>query len=143
MGLLGITKVFSRYVVAVAGVIMVCAGLCPKVSALCSVIPTPVFGGAVILTFGIVMVSGMQIIMRDRPGGRTTTILAVSLAVGLGFSAQPEALASFPLWVSMFLSGVPGTALTAVALNLILPGRKKGGGPQVEDAEPTALDRME
>lgn len=143
VGLLGITKVFSRYVVAVAGVIMVCAGLCPKVSALCSVIPTPVFGGAVILTFGIVMVSGMQIIMRDRPDGRTTTILAVSLAVGLGFSAQPEALASFPLWVSMFLSGVPGTALTAVALNLILPGRKKGGGPQVEDAEPTALDRME
>lgn len=125
VGLLGITKVCSRYVVAVAGVIMVFAGLCPKVSALCSVIPTPVFGGAVILTFGIVMVSGMQIIMRVKPDTRTMTILAVSLAVGLGFSAQPEALASFPLWVSMFLSGVPGTALTAVALNLILPGRKK------------------
>ena len=45
VGLLGITRVFSRHVVAVAGAIMIVAGLCPKVSALCSVIPTPVFGG--------------------------------------------------------------------------------------------------
>ena len=133
VGLLGITRVFSRHVVAVAGGIMVVAGLCPKVSALCSVIPTPVFGGAVILTFGVVMVSGMRIIMQERPDARTMTIVAVALAVGLGFNAQPGALAQFPLWVSMFLSGVPGTAFSAVILNLVLPGRKKGGADE-EDA---------
>ena len=133
VGLLGITRVFSRHVVAVAVGIMVVAGLCPKVSALCSVIPTPVFGGAVILTFGVVMVSGMRIIMQERPDARTMTIVAVALAVGLGFNAQPGALAQFPLWVSMFLSGVPGTAFSAVILNLVLPGRKKGGADE-EDA---------
>ena len=136
VGLLGITRVFSRHVVAVAGAIMIVAGLCPKVSALCSVIPTPVFGGAVILTFGMVMVSGMRIIMQDRPDARTTTIVAVSLAVGLGFNAQPEALASFPLWVSMFLSGVPGTAFTAVILNLVLPGRKRASADSTGKAAP-------
>lgn len=51
VGLLGITRVFSRYVVATAGVLMVVAGLCPKVSAIASVIPTPVFGGAVLMMF--------------------------------------------------------------------------------------------
>ena len=124
VGLLGITKVFSRHVVAVAGVIMVIAGLCPKVSALCSIIPTPVFGGAVILTFGVVLVNGMKIITQSKPDARTQVILAVSLAIGLGFNAVPDALANFPLWVSMFLCGVPGTAFSAVILNLILPGRK-------------------
>ncbi|MEG0832090.1 MAG: solute carrier family 23 protein, partial [Acidaminococcaceae bacterium] len=125
VGLLGITRVFSRYVVAVAGAIMVVAGLCPKVSALCSIIPTSVVGGAVILTFGVVMVNGMKIINQDKPDTRTITILSVALAVGMGFNAVPEALAAFPLWISMFLCGVPGTAFTAVILNLILPGRPK------------------
>lgn len=125
VGLLGITRVFSRYVVAVAGVIMVVAGLCPKVSALCSIIPTPVFGGAVILTFGVVLVNGMRIISESRPDARTAMILSIALAVGLGFNAVPDALAGFPLWVSMFLCGVPGAAFTAVVLNLVLPGRMK------------------
>ena len=79
------------------------------------------------------MVSGMRIIMQERPDARTMTIVAVALAVGLGFNAQPGALAQFPLWVSMFLSGVPGTAFSAVILNLVLPGRKKGGADE-EDA---------
>ena len=124
VGLLGFTKVCSRYVVAVAGSIMILAGICPKVSALCSVIPTAVFGGAVLLMFGVILVNGIKIIMESKPDERVVTIVAVSTAVGLGFNAFPEALAQFPFWVSMFLCGIPGTAFTAVILNLILPGRK-------------------
>ena len=111
VGLLGFTKVCSRYVVAVAG-------------SLCSVIPTAVFGGAVLLMFGVILVNGIKIIMESKPDERVVTIVAVSTAVGLGFNAFPEALAQFPFWVSMFLCGIPGTAFTAVILNLILPGRK-------------------
>ncbi len=124
VGLLGFTKVCSRYVVAVAGSIMILAGICPKVSALCSVIPTAGFGGAVLLMFGVILVNGIKIIMESKPDERVVTIVAVSTAVGLGFNAFPEALAQFPFWVSMFLCGIPGTAFTAVILNLILPGRK-------------------
>lgn len=123
MGLLGVTRVFSRYVVATAGVIMILAGLCPKVSAVASVIPTPVFGGAVLMMFGVILVSGVKIIGECKPDARMSSILAVSLAVGLGFNAVPESLAQFPLAVSMLLCGVPGTALTGVIMNLLLPGR--------------------
>lgn len=125
VGLLGVTRVFSRYVVAVAGVIMILAGLCPKVSAIASIIPTPVFGGAVLMMFGVILVSGIKIIGDCQPDQRMTTILSVSLAIGLGFNAVPAALAQFPLAVSMLLCGVPGTALSAVILNLLLPGRPK------------------
>ena len=125
VGLLGVTHVFSRYVVTTAGVIMIFAGLCPKVSAIASVIPTPVFGGAVLMMFGVILVSGIKIIGGCHPDQRMITILSVSLAIGLGFNAVPESLAQFPLAVSMLLCGVPGTALSGVILNLLLPGRPK------------------
>ena len=113
-----------------AGVIMILAGLCPKVSAVASVIPTPVFGGAVLMMFGVILVSGVKIIGECNPDARMSSILAVSLAIGLGFNAVPESLAQFPLAVSMLLCGVPGTALSGVILNLLLPGR-----PKLSDAE--------
>ena len=125
VGLLGVTHVFSRYVVATAGVIMMLAGMCPKVSAIASIIPTPVFGGAVVMMFGVILVSGVKIIGGCNPDRRAETILSVSLAIGLGFNAVPDALSQMPLAVSMLLSGVPGTALSAVLLNLLLPGRPK------------------
>ncbi len=53
--------------------------------------------------------------------------------MGLGFNALPGALGSSRLSASMFLCGVPGTALSAVMLNLVLPGRPKGGADE-EDA---------
>lgn len=123
VGLLSVTHVYSRFVVATAGVIMIFAGMCPKVAALVSVIPTPVFGGAVLMMFGVILVSGIKIIGNCHPDQRMETILAVSLAIGLGFNAVSGALAQFPLEVSMLLCGVPGTALSAVILNLLLPGR--------------------
>ena len=46
--------------------------------------------------------------------------MGASLAVGIGFSMVPDALAAFPFWASALLSGVPGTAITAIVLNLIL-----------------------
>ena len=123
VGLLSVTHVYSRFVVAGAGVLMILAGLCPKVSAIASIIPTPVFGGAVLMMFGVILVSGIKIIGGCKPDMRMQLILAVSLAVGLGFNAVPSSLSDFPLAVSMLLCGVPGTALTAVVLNLVIPGR--------------------
>lgn len=139
VGLLGLTRVYSRYVVTGAGILLVLCGLCPKLSAICSVIPTPVFGGAVLMTFGIIMVNGMKIIMDSKPNTRAITILAISLSVGLGFNAFPDCLAAFPFWVPMILSGVPGTAFTAVILNLIIPKKLKN----LEEEDQTQEDQVD
>ena len=132
---------FSRFVVAVAGVIMILAGLCPKVSAVASIIPTPVFGGAVIMMFGVILVSGIKIIGNSKPDDRMQMIVAVSLAIGLGFNAVPTALGQLPLAVSMLLCGIPGTAISAVILNLVIPGRRKS--TQLSDGESDASERDE
>ena len=77
----------------------------------------------------------MKIIMESELTDRTQTILAVALAVGIGFNSVPDALSQFPFWVSTLLCGVPGTAFVAVILNILLPGRNlKKPEPEVPQA---------
>lgn len=103
-----------------------CVSLCPKLCAVFSCIPSAVLGGVALSAFGTILVSGMNVIHNGGPlTARTTTIVAISLAVGVGFSAAPDALAALPFWASSLLSGVPGTAITAVVLSLILPEKKE------------------
>ena len=123
IGLMGVTRVYSRFAVTAAGVILLIMGLCPKFAAIFSIVPNPVFGGAILMMFGTILCSGMKIIMESELSDRTQTILAVALAIGIGFNSVSGALAQFPFWVSTLLCGVPGTAFSAVILNLLLPGR--------------------
>ena len=137
IGLMGVTRVYSRFAVTAAGVILLIMGLCPKFAAIFSIIPNPVFGGAILMMFGTILCSDMKIIMESEltVTDRTQTILAVALAVGIGFNSVPDALSQFPFWVSTLLCGVPGTAFVAVILNILLPGRNlKKPEPEVPQA---------
>lgn len=62
-------------------------------------------------------------------------IVGVSLAVGIGFSMVPYSLAAFPFWASSLLSGVLGTALTAIILSLLLKEDKMDDDTQKGDEE--------
>lgn len=93
---------------------------------------------AVLLMFGVILVNGIKIVMESKPDDRVVTIVAVSIAVGVGFNAFPEALAQFPLWMSMFLCGLLGTAFVGVILSLVLPGRSTSASWDDEVAEAEA-----
>ena len=54
VGLVGISGVRSRWVVAFAGGILIVFGLLPKLGALVASIPQPVLGGAGLVLFGMV-----------------------------------------------------------------------------------------
>lgn len=125
IGLCGISGVTSRFVMAFAGVVVLLCGLCPKLCAIFAAIPEPVLGGVALTAFGTILVSGMNVIKGSDLTPRTTTIVGASLAVGVGFSMVPDALSALPFWVSSLLSGVPGTAITAIILSLILPEKKQ------------------
>ena len=84
----------------------------------------PVIGGASIVIFGIIATSGIEILMREKLSERDKLIVAVALAVGLGFNFTPDALSQYPYFISALLKGIPGTAITATALNLLLPKNK-------------------
>ncbi|MFR0690375.1 nucleobase:cation symporter-2 family protein [Enterobacterales bacterium AE_CKDN230030158-1A_HGKHYDSX7] len=137
-GLIALSNVKSRFVVAAAGAIMMLMGLFPKLGALIAAVPTPVLGGCAIVMFGMTTVAGIQELSRVRfEGTRNGIIVAVSVSVGvlpMSFPALFEH-ASGPLKL-VLESGIFLGAITAILLNLLLNNDPKAT-PQ--DATSTGL----
>lgn len=121
VGLITLTRVASRHVMIVAGFFLVLLGVFPKVSALISVIPTPVLGGVGVIMFGLVAAQGIKSLTSLSLGTRELLIISVSLAMGIGVTVNPGILVNVPDWLEMMLSsGISAGTLTALILNLIL-----------------------
>lgn len=120
-GLVRLTGVRSRWVVAVAGVFMLIIGLVPKTGAVVAAIPHPVLGGAGLVLFGAVGVVGIQILRRaELTDQRNVVILATSLGLALIPVAFPDFYALLPAALQMiFASGITMAALSAIILNLL------------------------
>src|SRR5215210_492664 len=138
VGLVRLTRVKSRWVVATAGAIMIVLGLFPKIAAVVAAIPPAVLGGAAIVMFGTVAVIGIQTLSRvDFHDDRNVVVIAVSL----GFALIPVA---FPNFYSHFsddvqtvvASGITMGAFSAILLNLFL-NILGGSGKLVDEVEPT------
>jgi NCS2 family nucleobase:cation symporter-2 len=128
VGLVGMTRVRSRWVVATAGGILVLLGLLPKLGAVVAAIPAPVLGGAGLVMFGTVAASGLRTLARvGFQDNHNLTVVAVSVAVGLLPVGVPTVYAKFPDWFQTVMnSGISAGCLTAIALNLLfnhLPSR--------------------
>ncbi|MBB3139186.1 uracil-xanthine permease family protein [Halomonas organivorans] len=123
VGIVAMTKVISRYVLAIAGIFMLLAGLSPKFGAIMTTIPYPVLGGATITVFGMITMTGIQLLTKDEMSARNMTIVGLALALSLGISAVPSAIAQFPETLQNVIGGAPivVAAITAFVLNLVLP----------------------
>ncbi|MDN3556060.1 uracil-xanthine permease family protein [Halomonas maura] len=123
VGIVAMTKVISRTVLALAAGFMLLAGLVPKFGAVMTTIPYPVLGGATITVFGMITMTGIQLLTRDELSSRNITIASLALALSLGIYAAPEAIAGFPEMVRLVIGGSPivVAALVAITLNLMLP----------------------
>lgn len=83
-GLIALSNIKSRFVVASAGAIMVIMGLFPKLGALIAAVPTPVLGGCAMVMFGMTTVAGIQELSRVTfEGTRNGIIVAVSVSIGV------------------------------------------------------------
>jgi xanthine permease len=122
VGLVQITGVRSRWVVAVAGVILIVLGCLPKLSVLVASIPNSVLGGAAIVMFGMVAATGVKILAKvDFAADRRNLYI---VAVGLGAGMIPLVADRFflqlpPLAMRFFQNGILLGTLTAVLLNLL------------------------
>ncbi|MGB2464334.1 MAG: nucleobase:cation symporter-2 family protein, partial [Candidatus Puniceispirillaceae bacterium] len=92
VGLVAMTGVMSRNVVSIGAVILIVAGLFPKIGAAISTVPIEVLGGGVIVMFGMVAAAGVSILSEVKWDRRSLMIFAVSLSVGLGLQLEPSAL---------------------------------------------------
>lgn len=119
VGLVSMTGVYSRWVVAVSGAILVVLGLLPKMATVVASIPVAVLGGAGIAMFGMVAATGIKILSRVNFESRNNLlIVAISIGLGLIPLVSPNFFDEFPRWTSALThSGITLTAITAVLLN--------------------------
>ena len=135
VGLVAITGVKSRFVVATAGGILVVLGLLPVFGRLVASIPMPVLGGAGLVLFGSVAVSGIRTLSKvDYQVQSNLIIVAVSLAAGLIPLISPDFFHAMPDAVqTLFHSGISITCIMAVLLNLFFNHLHVGKKPQVSN----------
>ncbi|HSQ89091.1 MAG TPA: nucleobase:cation symporter-2 family protein [Romboutsia sp.] len=125
VGLIPMTRVASRHVVVVAGIIMMLLGIFPKLGAIVASIPSPVLGGAGVVMFGVVAASGMKTLSRVKMNNRNLLIIAVSIALGLGITTRPDLLSNLPNELQMlFASGISTGTIAALLLNICLKEEK-------------------
>lgn len=125
-GLVALTGVRSRYVVAMAGAILVVLGLLPRFAALAAAVPAAVLGGAGVVMFGMIAASGIRMLAAvDLGDRRNLFVVAVAVGLGLGVSMVPQSLALVPGSVKwIFTDGIVIGTLTAVLLNSVLRWRR-------------------
>ena len=143
VGLVRLTRVKSRYVVATAGLIMIVIGLIPKAGAIVAGIPHPVLGGAALAMFATVAVVGFQTLSRvDFHDHRNVVIVATSVGLAMYVTAQPDVAKAVPQWAQIILgSGITLGSITAIALNLLFHHVGTSRGPAVAGA-PGSLIRL-
>jgi len=108
--------------VTIGAILLVAAGLIPKVGALITTIPIEVLGGGVVVMFGMVAAAGMSMLSEVNWNRRNMVIFAVSLGLGLGLQLESGALQHVPDSIRVLLaSGLLPAAFLAIILNLILP----------------------
>jgi len=130
VGLVRLTRVKSRYVVATAGAIMILLGLIPKAGALVAGIPHPVLGGAALAMFATVAVVGIQTLGRvDFHDHSNVVIVSTALGLAVYVTVQPEVAKAVPSWAQIiFGSGITLGSIVAIGLNLLFHhvGRSRG-----------------
>ncbi|MCP1223040.1 nucleobase:cation symporter-2 family protein [Sebaldella sp. S0638] len=124
IGLLSLTGIKSRYVVAVSGVMLVMLGLLPKMAGVIASVPYPVLGGAGFVLFGMVAANGIKSLSKVKfDGTKNGMIVAVSIGLALIPVAVPGFYDNFPEWVgTLFHSGITTGSLSAILLNLLFNG---------------------
>lgn len=125
-GVIQLTGIASRYVGIWVAALLVILGFLPIVAGVIQAVPQAVLGGAVMVMFGAVAASGINILSGVNLDRRALLIIAISLGLGLGVAQVPDILAHMPELIrNIFSSGVATGGIAALLLNIILPETKK------------------
>ena len=123
VGLVSMTKIVNRYSIGLGGIFLILCGLFPKLSAILSIMPQSVLGGAAVMMFASIVVSGIQLVTREPLDARNTSIIAVSLGVGYALGTNSAILTHLPYLVQLVFgeSGIVSACLIAIILNVAIP----------------------
>ena len=98
-------------------------GLFPTLAALISIMPQSVLGGAAVMMFSSIVISGIQLITKEPMTMRNITIVSVALGLGYGIGSSSGILAHLPQGIQLIFggSGIVPAAIVAIIFNIILP----------------------
>ncbi len=127
VGIVSTTKVVNRIVLGMAAGVILLAGFIPKFSALLTTIPQCVLGGATITVFSSIAMTGMKLITGSGMDGRSSAIVGLAAALGVGVAQAADSIGQLPEQVTIIIGKSPVVLATIVAivLNIILPKEKK------------------
>lgn len=124
-GVIQLTGVGSSYVGRFVGGMLMILGLFPVVGGVVEAMPQAVLGGATIIMFGTVAAAGIRILSSVDLDRRASTIVALSLGLGLGVTFVPTVMEGMPALVKdTFSSGIATGGICALVLNAVMPGRR-------------------
>jgi uracil-xanthine permease len=121
IGIVRATGVKSRYVTAVAGLILLLVAVLAPLGRIANAIPGAVVGGTAVIVFSIIGVIGIDLLRRVdlREHGATFT-LASALAMGLLPILVPGIYSGFPQALQLVLgNGLAMGTITAVLANIL------------------------
>lgn len=113
-GIVRVSGIGSRFVTLTAGVVAIVLAFLPPVAALLASIPAPVLGAAATILFGIIAISGVQMLSGVAWDDLNLAIASVSFIVALGCQFIPadiaatlppsiSAIVTSPMMMGMFL----------------------------------------
>ncbi|MEC3916331.1 nucleobase:cation symporter-2 family protein [Nocardia sp. CDC160] len=139
VGLVALTRMYSRYVVAVSGALLVLLGLFPVASAVVELVPKPALGGTGLVLFGTVAASGIRTLAKADLGDPINSlIVGVSLFIGMTPTVAPSFYQGLPGPFSIILaSGISAGCVTALVLNQLFRNR----AANVLAAAPAAVEK--
>lgn len=127
VGLIAMTKIVNLFAISTGAIFLVLCGLFPKLAAIIQMMPQSVLGGAAVMMFASIVVSGIQLVTKDGISNRTVTIVSVALGLGYGLGANTEVLSNLPQFVELIFggSGIVPAAIIAMILNIAIPKDKE------------------
>jgi xanthine/uracil permease len=154
IGLVGLTRVASRYVVLLGAGALVVLGLLAKFGAVVATIPLPIVGGAYLALFGLIAAIGLSLLRRaDMDSQRNLLIVGFVLFAGFVFpyyfgSAAAETFSLGPDWLtdivrSIGSSGIATAAVLGLLLDNLIPGTAEERGVAADYEEITTTADVE
>ena len=126
VGLVTTTKVVNKFVVLCGAIFLLLMGFFPKISAIFTAMPQSVLGGAAVIMFAMICVSGLQSLLKVKLDARNSLIIALSLGLGIGIGNVPSVLDQLPSWVGTVFAqnGIIMVFVIATVCNLVFPKTK-------------------
>ena len=91
-----------------------------------AIMPQSVLGGAAVIMFSSIVMSGIQLITKEPLTARNMSIVSVALGLGYGLGANSAVLSGLPQWIQLVFggSGIVPAAFVAIIMNILLPKEK-------------------